>query len=99
METLFVRYRLVPFASGYAPTGQMSSRAVASAAALLLVSFTLAWFERFALMGTARYVTLVAIMVGLRAGVVAVDRASCRITPLDLDEPTPVHTQRLDLAS
>jgi hypothetical protein len=43
METLFVRYRLVPFASGYVPSGVLMSRGVASAAALLFVSFVLAW--------------------------------------------------------
>ena len=100
METLFVRYRLVPFASGYVPSGELRSRGVASAAAMLLVSFALAWVERFALTALAGYLTFVAIMVGLSAGVMAVDRVSQRpVTPLDLDEPTPVPTQRLDLAS
>jgi hypothetical protein len=100
METLFVRYRLVPFASGYVPSGELRSRGVAFAAALLFVSFALAWVERLALTATAGYLTLVAIMVGLSVGVVAIDRASRRPTaPLDLDEPTPVPTQRLDLAS
>jgi hypothetical protein len=99
METLFVLYRLVPFASGYVPSGELRSRGVASAAALLFVSFARAWIERFALTTTAGYLTLVAIMVGLSAGVMAVDRASRRpAIPLDLDEPTPVPTQRLDLA-
>ena len=99
METLFVRYRLVPFASGYVPSGELRPRGVASAAALLLVSFALAWVERFVLIATAGYLTLVAIMVGLSAGVMAVDRASRRpATPLDLDEPTPFPTQRLELA-
>ena len=100
METLFVRYRLVPFASGYVPTGELRSRGFASAAALLLVSFTLAWIERFALAAPAGYLMLVATMVGLSAGVRAFDRASCRpAAPLDLDEPPPLPTQRLDLAS
>ena len=99
METLFVRYRLVPLASGYVPSGELRSRGVAAAAALLFVSFALAWVERFALTATAGYLTLVAIMVGFSAGVMAVDRASRRpVTPLDLDEPTPFPTQRLDLA-
>ena len=99
METLFVCYRRVPLASGYVPGGELRSLGVASAAALLFVSFALAWVERFALTGTAGYLTLVAIMVGLSAGVMAVDRASRRpATPLDLDEPTPVPTPRLDLA-
>jgi hypothetical protein len=64
------------------------------------MSFALAWVERFALTAPAGYLTLVAIMVGLIAAVTAVDRASRRpAAPLDLDEPTPVPTQRLDLAS
>lgn len=100
METLFVRFRRVPFASGYVPSGELSLRGVASAAALLCVSFALAWVERFALTAPAGYLTLVAIIVGLWAGVMAVDRASRRpATPLDLDEPASVPTQRLDLAS
>ena len=99
METLFVRYRLVPFASGYVPSGELRSRWVMSAAALLCVSFALAWVERFALTATAGYLTLLVIMVGLSAGVIAVDRASIRLaTPLDLDEPTRFPTQRFDLA-
>jgi hypothetical protein len=68
----------VPFASGYVPSGELRPRGVASAAALLLVSFALAWIERFVLTATAGYLTLVAIMVGLSAGVMAVDRASRR---------------------
>ncbi len=99
METLFVRYRLVPFASGYVPSGELRSRGVVSAAALLCVSFALAWVERFALTATAGYLTLLVIMVGLSAGVMAVDRASRRpATQLDLDEPTQFPTQRFDLA-
>lgn len=99
METLFLRYRLVPLASGYVPSGELRSRGVASAAALLCVSFALAGVERFALTATAGYLMLVATMVLLTAGVVAVDRASHRpATPPDLDEPTPLPTQRLGLA-
>ncbi len=99
METLFVRYRLVPFASGYVPSGELRSRGVVSAVALLCVSFALAWVERFALTATTGYLTLLVIMVGLSAAAMAVDRASRRpITPLDLDEPTTLPTQRLDLA-
>jgi hypothetical protein len=100
METLFVRYRRVPFASGYVPSGELRSRGVAFAAVLLLVSFTLAWIERFALTAPTGYLMLVATMIGLSAGMRAFDRASRRpAAPLDLDEPTPVPTQRLDLAS
>ena len=98
MEAVFVRSRLVPFASGYAPSGQLGSRGV-TVAVLLCVAFALAWVERFALTSTAGYLTLIAIIGGLWAGVMAVDRASPRCAvPLDLDEPTPVPTQRLDLA-
>ena len=99
METLFLRYRRLPFASGYVPSGELRSRGVASVAALLFVSFALAWVERFALAAPAGYLMLVATMIGLSAGVRAFDRASRRpATPLDLDEPTPFPTQRLDLA-
>ena len=99
METLFVRYRLVPLASGYVRSGELGPPGVASGAALLLVSFALAWVERLALTTAAGYLTLVAALVGLSAGMVAVDRASLRpATPLDLDEPAAFPTQRFDLA-
>jgi hypothetical protein len=100
METLFVRHRLVPFASGYVRSGELGVRGAASAVALLPVSFALAWVERFAVTTTAGYLTLVAVIAGLSAGVAAIDRASRGpATPLDLDGPTPMPTQRLDLAS
>jgi hypothetical protein len=100
METLFVRYRRVPFASGSVPSSELRARSVVSAAVLVCVSFTLAWIERFALTTVAGYLLLVAIMIGLSAGVRAFDRASPRpVAPLDLDEPPQLPTQRLDLAS
>jgi hypothetical protein len=100
METLFVRYRRLPFVSCYVPSAELKSRGVAYVAALLFVSFTLAWIERLALTATLGYLMLVAIMVGLSAGVMAFDRALRRPpAPLDLDEPSPLPTQRLDLAS
>ena len=96
METLFVRHRLVPFASGYVPT---NSRGVAVAVALLCVSFALAWIERTALTTTPGYLMFVATLVGLTAAVAAVDRSShTPAAPLELDQPTPFATQRLDLA-
>jgi hypothetical protein len=99
METLFLRYRLVPLASGYVPTGDVTSRGVAFAAAVLLLLFALAWVERRALTTPAEYLSLVVIMAGLTAGVMATDRASRRpTTPLDLDEQAPFATQRLGLA-
>jgi hypothetical protein len=100
METLFLRYRRLPFASGYVPSAELKSRGVASAAVLLFVSFTLAWVERFALTAPAGYLMLVATMIGVSTGVRAVDRASRRpAAPLDLDEPPALPTQRLDLTS
>jgi hypothetical protein len=100
MQTLFVRCRFVPFASGYAASSELRSRGVASAAALLFASFGLAWVERFALQGPAGYLTLIGIIVGLCAVVIAADRTSRRpATPLDLDEPGPLPTQRLGLVS
>jgi hypothetical protein len=100
METLFVRYPHVPFVSGYVPSGELKSRAVAYVAALLFLSFTLAWIERLALTGTTGYLMLVVIMVGLSMAVRAVDRASrCPAAQLNFDEPPPRSTERLDLAS
>jgi hypothetical protein len=63
-------------------------------------SFGLAWIERFALTAPAGYLFLVATLIGLSAGVRAFDRASRRpAAPLDLDEPSSLPTQRLDLAT
>ncbi|MGH9139802.1 MAG: hypothetical protein ACRD2I_01525 [Vicinamibacterales bacterium] len=100
METLFVRYRLVPFASGYLASGELRTRAVASAMVLLLASFALAGIERFALTAPAGYLLLVTAMIGLSAGVRAFDRALPRsAVQADLDEPPSLPTQRLDLTS
>jgi hypothetical protein len=100
METLFVGYQLVPFASGYVPSGELRSLGVATVAVLLFVTFTLAWIERFALTAPARYLMLVATMIGLSAGMRAFARASRRpAASLDLDELPPLPTQRLDLAN
>jgi hypothetical protein len=69
-------------------------------AALLFLSFTLAWIERRALGATPGYLMLVATMIGLSAAVRAFDRASPQpAVQLDLDEPPPMPTQRLNLAS
>ncbi len=99
METLFVRYRLVPFASGYVPGGELRARGVACAALFLLVSFVLASIERFALTSPAGYLALVGILMGLSAGVTAFDCSSHRpAAELDLDDSPALPTQRLDLA-
>jgi hypothetical protein len=99
METLFARYRLVPFASAYVPSGELRSRGIACAAVLLFMSFAFAWIERFALTAPAGYLLLVAATIGLSAGVRAFDYRSQRPTAFDLDEPPQLPTQRLDLAS
>jgi hypothetical protein len=100
MEMLFLRYRRPPFVSGYVPSVELKTRGVAYVAALLLVSFALAWVERFSLAAMAGYLMLVATMAGLSAAMMAFDRASRRpAAPLDLDDPLPLSIQRLDLAS
>ena len=99
MEMLFLRERRVPFVSGYVADLDVKLRVILFLVAVVSVSFALAWAERFALTVTAGYLTLVAIMVGLTASVMAFDRASRRpAAPLDLDELPPLPTQRLDLA-
>jgi hypothetical protein len=98
MEALFLRSRLVPLVSPYVPTGDLSSRVVASVAVLVLASFALASVERTALAAPAGYLMLLATIGGLGAGVRAVNRASSTTAaPLDLDEPPTLPTQRLDL--
>ncbi|HVH26247.1 MAG TPA: hypothetical protein VM818_05790 [Vicinamibacterales bacterium] len=45
METLFLRYRRVPFVSPYIPSSELRPHGVASAAVLVFVSFALAWLR------------------------------------------------------
>jgi hypothetical protein len=100
MELLFLRDRRVPFVSGYVSGLDVKLRGITFLVAVISVSFAVAWAERFALTATAGYLTLVAIMVGLSAWAKAFDRASRLLAgPLDLDEPPPLPTQRLDLTS
>jgi hypothetical protein len=100
MEGLFVRCRLVPLVSGYVPFTEPGARNIVCAATLLLGSLALAWVERFALSAPGGYLVLVATLIGLSAGVRTFDRASRRpATPIDLDEPPQLPTQRLDLAT
>jgi hypothetical protein len=94
METLFLRYRRLPFVSAYVPGAELKSRGIAYVAALLSVSFALAWIERLALMTTAGYVTLVTLTIGLS---MAINRSSHQ-PPTPIDDPTPVSALRLDLA-
>jgi hypothetical protein len=99
MELFFLHYRRLPFASGFVSSGELRSRGALSLLALLLASFTLAWIERAAATTAGGYLLLVAIMAVLVAAVMTVDRAWRRpAAPLELDEPPPLPTQRLDLA-
>jgi hypothetical protein len=99
METLFVRYRRLPFASGYAAGGEMRSRTIAQVVVLVFLSFLLAWLERFSLTTLDGYGTLVAILIGLSAVIIAFDRGWHRPPILlDLDEPPLLPTQRFDLS-
>src|SRR4051794_18613992 len=99
-RTLFVRYRLVPLASGYVPSGELGLGRVVSAVVFLFVPFALGGIERFVLSPPAGYLTLVAWMIGLTAGVRAFNRTSRQASAaFQLDEPGPLPTQRLNLAS
>jgi hypothetical protein len=100
METLFLRYGCLPFVSKYERSGELNSHCPLAAAAILSASFALAWIERFALTIPVGYLALVATMIGLSAGVRALDRASCRpAAPLDLDTPPESPAHRLDLGN
>lgn len=100
MDTLFVRYRRLAFVNGYVPSVELKSRGVAYVGTLLLVSFTLAWIERFAFAAPPRYLFLVAATLTLNAGMRAFDsRSRWPTVPLDLEEPPGSTIQRLDLAS
>ena len=99
MELLFVGYRRLPFVSGYVPSAELKSRGAAYVAAVLVVSYTLAWIERTTLATTAYVFVLVVVMAALAACVAAFDRASRpSATALNLDEELPLPTQRLNLA-
>jgi multisubunit Na+/H+ antiporter MnhG subunit len=97
METVFMRYRLLPLASGYVRSAEPGTGGIVGAATLLLMSFALAWVERLAVTTMGGYLMLVAVLIAVTIGARAVDRASRRAPVLDLDEPTPLPTQRLEL--
>jgi hypothetical protein len=99
METLFLRYRRVPFVSGYVPSVDVKVTGVVFLASVLFGSFALAWVQRGAFETTTGYVALLTALLGLSVGVRAFDRGSHgpAIT-LDLDEQPALPTQRLDLS-
>jgi hypothetical protein len=99
METLFLRYRRVPFVSGYMPNVDVKLMGVVFLVAVLSGSFALAWVERGSFETTTGYVALLTTLLGLSVGVSLFDRASRGpAVPLDLDEEPALPTQRLNLA-
>jgi hypothetical protein len=100
LDTLFVRYRRVPFVSGYVPSVDVKLTGVVFLASVLSGSFALAWVERGSLETATGYVALLTILLGLSVGVRAFDRASRGpAAVLDLDEQPALPTQRLNLQS
>jgi len=99
METLFLKYRRVPFVSSYMPSPDVKLNGVLFLSALLFGSFVLAWLERLSFESTTGYVVLVSILLGSAAGARAFDHATRgSAIPLDLDEEPVLPTQRLNLA-
>ena len=99
IETVFVRDRHVPFASGYVPSGDAKVTGLACLMSVVLGAFGLAWVERQALETMTGYGALLAILVGLCVAVRAFDRTSQDLrAALEFDEEAPLPTQRLNLA-
>ena len=99
METLFLRHRRVPLVSGYVSSPDVKARGVVFLAAVVSVSFALAWAERFALETATGYVALLTVLLGPSVGMRAFGRASLGpAVVLDLDEQPALPTQRLNLA-
>jgi hypothetical protein len=99
METLFLRYRRVPFVSGYVPSADVKLVGVVFLASVLSGSFALAWVERTAFESAAGYVALLTVLLALLVSVRVFDRsAQGSAVALDLDEQPALPTQRLNLA-
>jgi hypothetical protein len=99
METLFLRDRRVPLVSGYVPSLDVKSQGLVFLAAVVSVSFALAWAERSVLETATGYVVLLTILLGLSVGMRTFDRASIGpAVAIDLDEQPALPTQRLNLA-
>jgi hypothetical protein len=99
METLFLRDRRVPLVSGYVPSLDVKSQGLVFLAAVVSVSFALAWAERLALETATGYVALLTTLLGLIVGIRTFDRASIGpAVALDLDEQSALPTQLLNLA-
>ena len=99
IETLFLCYRRMPFVSVYVPDSELKSRGVAYIAGMFYLSFALAWVERLALGATFGYWLFAGVIVGLTVVVSAFDQRWRRApVVLDLDEESPLPTQRIDLS-
>jgi hypothetical protein len=98
IEVLFLRYRRVPFVSGYQPSLEMKSHGVVYIVVTLVLSFVLTGTERFACQTIGRYLALIGAIGGLTVAAAAFDRAGLEAPPiLDLDEQPALPTQRLGL--
>ena len=94
-----MRERRVPFVNGDVSGVDVKLRVAGSLAALLFVSFTLAFVERLSFESVTGYAMAIGIPVGLIVCLAVFDRASSRpALTLDLDEQPPLPTQRLSLA-
>jgi hypothetical protein len=99
METLFLKYRRVPFVSSYVASADVKLNGVMFLAALLSGSFVLAWLERLSFESATGYAVLVATLLGLAVAARVFDHATRGpATALDLDEEPVLPTQRLNLA-
>lgn len=98
IETLFLRYRRMPFVSAYEPSVELKSQGMLSALVMLGWCFGLAGAERLAFQGVFQYAFLISTLVGLAAGAFAFDRARLNVPPiLDFEEETSFPTLRLGL--
>lgn len=101
LEALCLGLRSLPFASSYVPTSVLRSAGPLYVVGLLLLIYALAWIERtmllFGMRGSAIFMASLAIVAALLR---AIDRRQRRdrLVPIDLDEPPPPVTQRLELS-
>jgi hypothetical protein len=99
IETVFVRDRRVPLASGYVPSGDMKVTGLAYLMSVVLGAFALAWVQRHALETVTGYGALLATLGGLCVAVRELDRTSQDVAALlEFDQEAPPPTQRLNLA-
>jgi hypothetical protein len=99
IETLFFRYRRVPFVSGYVASVDVKLMGAVFLVSVLSGSFLLGWIERSAFESATGYIVLLTILLGLSLVVSVCDDAyRGPAVALDLDEQPVLPTQRLNLA-